>query len=78
MMTRQDLANANYLALVEEQQELSRKIAAAFTACGAASGMPDTENTALQKRYDAVIVQLASAEEECRQAEAAVISADVK
>jgi hypothetical protein len=66
---RQDLANANYQALLKKRVELGRKIAA-FDVTGKP---PDAKYIGLRKQYDALAVQLEEAEEECKQADAAAI-----
>jgi uncharacterized protein YdcH (DUF465 family) len=69
MTKRQDLANANYQALLKKRDELGRKIAALDV-----TGKPrDAKYIGLREQYDALDVQLDEAEEECQQADAAAL-----
>ena len=74
MTPRQDLANANYQSLMEARDELGRKIAIASAKSEVTSRELSSEHRALQEQYDAVVVELEEAAEECKLADAAALN----
>jgi hypothetical protein len=68
---RQILANTNYQAWLKKRDDLGREIAVATYDAMETSENPNTDLTLLYKQYDAAVIQLYEAAEECRLADAA-------